>query len=188
MRKNLTYLLKILTNPKEVILAIVEEKDYKTTYAISIIVGMSYWLFQLQASNFGEEYNAFSAFVGAFVVGGGIGLLALFLFSYTIKFVSKKSRGAVIDIKELQAAVAWGSTPMLVSILYFIIISIIFKEKAFTLAVDNVYASSFRLALNLVTGISVYRTVAVVLWPKDESTVSIEIASSKKKRKKRKKR
>ncbi len=187
MKKNLMYFLKIFTNPKGVISEIVEEKNYKPTFAISILVGMSYWLFQLQASNFGDEYSPVSSFLGAFVVGGVIGLASLFLFSYTIKFVSKKSRDANIDIKELQAAVAWGSSPMIISIFFFVIMSLIFKEKAFTLQVDNGFTSTFRLILNVTTGICVYRSVAVILWPKEESNITVEVASSKKKRKKKKK-
>lgn len=111
--------LSIWTQPRATIRAIVEVDPERYILILAALAGFGETLGRASSKNFGDLFSPFSILMLTVIIGGLGGIISLYISGAILSWVGGVFGGEASD-KDVRAAIAWSSVPLIASIFFWI--------------------------------------------------------------------
>ncbi|OEF98944.1 hypothetical protein BHF71_10635 [Vulcanibacillus modesticaldus] len=146
-------LLEVWTKPKKTIRYIVDTDPKKYVLILAVLSGIYSIFGSFEEENIGDNLSLLSISLISIVLGAIVGIITLYLFTWIYKLTGKWIGGKA-DYRELRAAYAWGSVPIVIVGSALIILKLIFFGKdIYTSEMLKIGSSTFLSLLYVIFGI-----------------------------------
>ena len=104
--------------PRVTIRRILEGNSLPSTILLASLTGINGLLDELSNRNLGDQYSLPIILLAAVIAGPIVGLVAIWLFAFIMKWTGNPL-GGTGDIKRIATAIAWSSLPGLIGLIFW---------------------------------------------------------------------